>query len=215
MNINNNGLPTIEKAEELLREAELQNIGQWGNHSRNVAFCASKIAEACGIDKEKAYILGLLHDIGRKFGIKHLGHVYDGYKYMLGLGYTQVAKICLTHSFCNQDLSEYIGNFDITPDEQKELEIALDVAVYDDYDRLIQLCDALGAANGIVEIEERMNDVKARYGTYPQKKWDKNIKLKEYFEKLCKHNIYDIIRKWTLQIEVYSYVGRIKWKLLF
>mgnify|MGYP002508207664 CR=1 FL=1 len=70
-----------------------------GNHSRNVAFCASKIAEACGMNKEKAYILGLLHDIGRKFGIKHLGHVYDGYKYMLSLGYTQVAKICLTHSF--------------------------------------------------------------------------------------------------------------------
>ena len=63
----------------------------------------------------------------------------------------------------------------------------------DDYDRLIQLCDALGAANGIVEIEERMKDVKARYGTYPQKKWDKNIKLKEYFEKLCKHNIYDTL----------------------
>lgn len=103
MNTNKNVLPTREVAEELLKEAELHNIGQRGNHSRNVAFCACKIAEACGMDKEKAYILGLLHDIGRKFGVKHLGHVYDGYKYMLSLGYTQVAKICLTHSFCNQN----------------------------------------------------------------------------------------------------------------
>ena len=29
------------------------------------------------------YILGLLHDIGRKFGVRHLGHVYDGYCVLL------------------------------------------------------------------------------------------------------------------------------------
>lgn len=28
------------------------------------------------MDAEKAYILGLLHDIGRKFGTRHLGHEY-------------------------------------------------------------------------------------------------------------------------------------------
>ena len=32
---------------------------------------------------EKAYVLGLLHDIGRKFGVRHLGHVSDGYAYMM------------------------------------------------------------------------------------------------------------------------------------
>lgn len=31
---------------------------------------------------EKAYILGLLHDIGRKFGVRYLGHVSDRYTYM-------------------------------------------------------------------------------------------------------------------------------------
>lgn len=189
------GYPTREIAEELLREAETHNVGPWGDHSRNVAFCAEKIAEACALDGEKAYVLGLLHDIGRRFGTRHLGHVYDGYKYMLGSGYAQAARICLTHSFCIQDLSSYIGRFDISDDEQFELGAALAAVVYDDYDRLIQLCDALGAADGIVDIEERMRDVKNRYGSYPQDKWDKNIELKEYFEKLSNRNIYDIVGK--------------------
>lgn len=35
---------------------------------------------------------------------------------------------------------------------------------------------------GVVDIETRMNDVKTRYGYYPQDKWNKNIELKKYFE---------------------------------
>ena len=45
------------------------------------------------MDGEKAYILRLLHDIGRKFGTRHMGRIYDGYKYMLNTGYPQTAKI--------------------------------------------------------------------------------------------------------------------------
>ena len=39
-----------------------------------------------------------------------------------------------------------------------------------------------------------MGDVKARYGYYPQGKWDKNFELKEYFEKLAGQDLYDIIK---------------------
>ena len=195
MNLNENGFPSRETAEELLQEAETHNPGPWVSHSRNVAFCAQKIAEACDIDGEKAYILGLLHDIGRKFGVRHLGHIYDGYKYMLALGYEQAAKICLTHSFGNQDITMYIGKFDIFTSEQQELETALNAAVYDDYDRLIQLCDALGAADGVVDIEERMQDVKNSYGSYPQEKWNKNLELKKYFETKANKDIYEIVGK--------------------
>ncbi len=134
MKLLDKGFPSREVAEELLKEAETHNIGLWGNHSRNVAICAQKIANACCMDSEKAYVLGLLHDIGRKFGTRHLGHVYDGYKYMLKLGYFQVAKICLTHSFGIKDMYSYIGNFDISLDEQKELENELLTLEYDDYD---------------------------------------------------------------------------------
>ena len=59
-------IPARQEAERLLREAESCNPGPWGNHSRVAAHCAEKIAEACkDMDSEKAYILGLLHDIGK------------------------------------------------------------------------------------------------------------------------------------------------------
>lgn len=191
-------IPTRMEAERLLREAEQCNPGPWGNHSRVAAHCAEKIAELCdGLDVQKAYVLGLLHDIGRKFGVRHLGHVSDGYTYMMSLGYDEVAKICLTHSFPNQSTKEYIGKFDTSDEELEMICVTLTQVVMDDYDRLIQLCDSLAGSEGVLDIEERMSDVKRRYGCYPQEKWDFNIKLKKYFEKKTGKDIYDIVEKET------------------
>lgn len=191
-------IPTREEAEQLLKEAEQYNPGPWGNHSRTVAHCAEKIAEAYNeLYPEKAYILGLLHDIGRKFGVRHLGHVSDGYQYMMSLGYDEVAKICLTHSFNNQTIKDYIGRFDTSDEELKMITNTLAKITVDDYDRLIQLCDALAGSDGVLNIEERMRDVKRRYGFYPQEKWDTNIKLKAYFEAKSGRNIYEIVEKDT------------------
>lgn len=188
-------IPERKEAERLLEEAELLNPGGWGNHSRVTAMCAEKIAALCeGMDAEKAYILGLLHDIGRRFGIKHLGHVYDGYHYMMELGYNEAARICLTHSFPTGSLEEYIGNFDIKKEEQEELREALARTEYDDYDRLIQLCDALAGAEGVISMEKRMADVRRRYGSYPQEKWDANMGLKRLFEEKTGRDLYDILK---------------------
>lgn len=188
-------LPTRNEAERLLEDGLQCNPGPWGSHSLITAQCAEKIALACpDMDSEKAWLLGLLHDIGRKFGTRHLGHVYDGWKYMLRLGYEEAARICLTHSFCEGTLDCYIGKFDITEAETEELKNALEQTVFDDYDRLIQLCDSLAAAEGVVTMEERMNDIRRRYGSYPQTKWDKNMELKRYFEEKTGKDIYSIVR---------------------
>ena len=80
--------PTRDEALSLLAEAEARNPGPWGNHSRTVAHCAERIAALSGMDPDKAYALGLLHDIGRRFGKRHLGHVSDGYSYMMSLALT-------------------------------------------------------------------------------------------------------------------------------
>jgi hypothetical protein len=152
------------------------------------------------LDSEKAYILGLLHDIGRKFGVRHLGHVSDGYTYMMSLGYDEVARICLTHSFNNQSTNEYVGKFDTSEEELELINDTLAKVVMNDYDRLIQLCDALAGAEGVLDIEKRMSDVKQRYGYYPQKKWDTNIRLKQYFEEKAGKNIYDIVNKETFRL---------------
>lgn len=189
-------LPTREKAEKLLWEAEKCNPGPWGNHSRVAAHCAEKIAMECNdLDSNKAYILGLLHDIGRKFGVRHLGHVSDGYTYIMSLGYDEVAQICLTHSFNNSTTDEYIGKFDTTDEELKMIQDVLKAVIFDDYDRLIQLCDLLAGTERVLDIEERMKDVRRRYGSYPQGKWNSNLALKKYFEEKIGKDIYVVVDK--------------------
>ncbi len=194
-------LPTREEAETLLQEAEQCNPGPWGNHSRTAAHCAECIAKKCpDMIPEKAYILGLLHDIGRKFGVRHLGHVSDGFSYMNSLGYDEAAKICLTHSFNNQTVDEYIGNFDTSEEELHLIVKNLKSIQYDDYDRLIQLCDALAGAGIVLDMEERMLDVKSRYGSYPQDKWNANLRLKAYFEEKAGADIYQLVGKNSFSI---------------
>lgn len=191
-------LPTREEAYRILLDAQRDNPGPWMNHSLVVAHCSEKIAEGCGdMNPDKAYVLGLLHDIGRKFGVRHLGHVSDGYRYMMELGYNEAAKICLTHSFNNQMVEEYIGRFDTTDEELQMIRRELAAVVYDEYDRLIQLCDAMAGAEGVLDMEDRMEDVRRRYGSYPQDKWERNLALRRHFEEKTGRDIYSVVEKET------------------
>ncbi len=110
----------------------------------------------------------------------------------MSLGYDEVAKICLTHPFNNQTTKEYIGKFDVSDEELNLIKNTLAKVDMSDYDRLIQLCDSLAGSEGVLDIEERMGDVKQRYGYYPQEKWDSNIRLKKYFEEKAGKDIYEI-----------------------
>ena len=51
---------------------------------------------------------------------------------------------------------------------------------YDDYDRLIQLCDSLANASGFCLMEKRMLDVRLRYGIdeYALRKWRTTFDIK-------------------------------------
>ena len=189
-------IPSREEAERIIKEAEAINPGPWGDHCRVAAHCAECIAARCGgMDSDKAYVVGLLHDIGRRFGGRHLGHVADGYSYMMSLGYDEVARICLTHSFNNQSMDGYIGKIDTTEEELKLIQTELAKITMDDYDRLIQLCDSLAGAEGVLDIEERMGDVKRRYGYYPEDKWNINLELKKWFEDRMHADLYVIVDK--------------------
>ena len=135
----------------------------------------------------------MLHDIGRSYGVTYLAHVYDGYRYLMELGWERAARVALSHTFNLRQMEDYIGKFDLEDEDQKMLEELLGNMEYDEYDYLIQLCDAIATAEGIVPLNERMNDVKSRYGYYPQEKWDRNIALKEYFEKKMGKPLYEVV----------------------
>jgi hypothetical protein len=101
---------------------------------------------------------------------------------------------CLTHTFNQPTLEVYIGRFDISEGQQAELQHLLDGLQFDEYDRLIQLCDCLAGAQGVMDMEARMLDVKQRYGFYRQDKWDTNLWLKAYFEEKTGENIYETVK---------------------
>lgn len=193
--------PSRCMAELLLECGVAKNPGPWREHSYAVARAAEKIARAvnenCGEEKvnpDLAYVYGLLHDIGRQEGHTYIAHVYDGYHFLMSFGYEKAALICLTHSFNLKTTEDYIGKIDVSDNQMEEIKSLLAAAEYDDYDRLIQLLDSTCGADGTLNLEDRMNDVKARYGYYPQAKWDKNFELKAYFEKLAGWEYYEIIR---------------------
>ena len=191
-------LPTMDEALDLVKDGLRDNPGPWGRHCLTAAHCAEKIASACGdMDPTKAYILGLLHDIGRKFGGRHLGHVSDGFSYMTKLGYDEVARVCLTHSFNDHRFDTYIGKIDTSDEELELVKTELANISFDEYDRLIQLCDAIAGAEGVLDIEERMADVKRRYGDFPQEKWDMNLGLKRHFEEKMGQDLYVVCEKDT------------------
>lgn len=186
----------IIDAKKLLYESEQRNPGAWVGHSKATAFCARVIAERCeNLNYDTAYILGLLHDIGRREGITDMRHIIDGYQFMKSIGYDICARICLTHSFPYKDIRSYNGQNDCTTEETEFIKSFLDSTEYDDYDRLIQLCDALALPIGATYIEKRLVDVVIRRGfndlTIP--KWKAFLELKDYFDKKTGTDIYNLI----------------------
>ncbi len=68
-------------------------------------------------------------------------------------------------------------------------------AVYDDYDRLVQLCDALALPTGFCLLEKRFVDVAIRYGTPPPtvERWKKILEIKALFDRKVNGSIYQLL----------------------
>ena len=187
-------LPNKIQAEEELHLAEKMNPGPWIKHSLNTGLAAHNIAkEIEGMDEEKAYVLGILHDIGRRVGIVSISkHVYEGYLYAMSKDWLEVAQICMTHSYplMSKELEQ-------NPDseEDKAIKQYIDHCECDDYDLLIQLCDSLATDYGFCILEKRFVDVTRRYGIwkYTIERWNKTFEIKEYFESKMKGSIYDVL----------------------
>lgn len=187
---------TREQAREELNIAVQNNPGPWEQHSLVTAENARRIGEKVpGMDPEKAYIMGLLHDIGRREGVTGMLHVIDGYRYLMKLGEPELAVICLTHSFASQNVEHFEGKHDCTPQDKAFIRSFVENRIYDDYDKLIQLCDALSLPEGACIMEKRFVDVALRYGIqeYTTTRWRCYLKLKTYFDALCGCDIYTLL----------------------
>ena len=71
----------------------------------------------------------------------------------------------------------------------------IDRAVYDDYDLLVQLCDALALPSGFCLLEKRFVDVAIRYGMHPATidRWKAVLDIKAHFEGLMGCSVYDCL----------------------
>ena len=184
----------IKEAALLLDWAHEQNPGPWRAHSLGVARVCREIARALGLDDEKAYTLGLLHDIGRYEGVRGIHHVIAGYELLMAKGMEEAARICITHSFPDRKYEHYIGAMDVTAEEEAKIRQLLAAAEFDDYDRLAQLGDAIAWGEGVCLMEKRLVDVVLRHGFREgmQEKWQAWFDIKADFEKRLGKSIYSL-----------------------
>jgi putative nucleotidyltransferase with HDIG domain len=172
------------------------NPGPWISHSKYVAESARLIAlETRELNSEKAYILGLLHDIGRREGITDMHHIISGYNFLKEKKFDEAAKICLTHPFLVKKIECYSGKWDCSESEIEFIKDYLGSIEFNDYDRLIQFCDAIALPSGFCLIEKRMVDVVIRYGINDLTidKWKITMNIKQYFENKIQKSIYTIL----------------------
>ncbi len=181
------------EAYELLEWGQAANPGPWKAHCLGVARAAEYIARECGMDPEKAYLMGAMHDIGRYEGITGMRHIVAGYELMLKNGESDIARICLTHSFPYPDINCYMGEHDVTGADIQLIKNVLNTPM-DDYDRLIQLCDALAWGEGVCLMEKRLIDVIRRHGCAPliHKKINATMEIFDYFQKKIGKSIYSL-----------------------
>lgn len=185
-----------DEAEGLLREAAAMNPGPWVDHSRNAARAAELIARADpGLDPHRAYVLGSLHDIGRRFGVTDMRHTIDGYRFLLNLGHRQAARVCLTHSFPVKRIEAVSGTWDCSSKDRRFVAEFLSRCRFTPYDRLIQLCDALASPSGFWLVEKRLVEVALRRGlnAYTLRKWRAFLDLQQEFDRRIGRSIYDLL----------------------
>lgn len=188
--------PTIDEAFRELEKGNAINPGRWVEHCKYTGEAARNIARAAGLDENKAYVLGTLHDIGRRVGFVGIRHIVEGYNYAVEMGWDEVARISMTHSFPQNVPVINPSMMDLTEDEHRFVVDYMAKIELDDYDWLMHLCDNISLHSGYVLMEKRMIDISLRHGVHPGtvKRWEKLFEIKAYFEeKMGGRSIYSVL----------------------
>lgn len=202
-------IPTKQETQELFdyacQKTDFYNIknglpeGASRGHYLRVAEHARLIASKTNcLNPEKAYILGLLHDYGEYLEQKdrRFFHGTAGYDEMMYLGFDEVARTCLSHSFFDGCITpENYPSYDADCIRRAAAIIA--ESPVDDYDRLIQISDLTVTGDQSTDIEARLNFIGQKYHV-PEEiisfKKEQACKLKTYMDALCGTDIYQILR---------------------
>lgn len=151
-----------------------RNTSNWINHCLNVGVVCKNLGTSLNLDADKAFALGILHDVGRKKSQK-FDHTIKGFEYLVDLSYEDEAFACLTHSFVNggrcasNEKAEegfYLdneGNPHFMDDAVKDdITVFLENYEYNDYDLILNIADLVATSSNIATIEERLKDIATR-----------------------------------------------------
>ena len=147
------------------------NTSGWISHCLNSAVLAYVLANEMNLDSEYAFCYGLLHDYGRKFS-HDFTHVVKGFEALSSIGYDDLAKGCLTHSFinggrnCNNEVvndSFYVDEEGKEHyDENDDMCEVLESSNYSDYDFILNIVDLMAADSKIMSPVDRIADIATR-----------------------------------------------------
>lgn len=182
-----------KEAYDLLMEANKLDNSGYVKHSEKVAEAAYRIARALEIDADYAKALGYIHDIGKRFGPPYSEHIVKGYEYLLSIGVDkEMATICLTHSYLNNDINCTGGKLS-SPDDYK-YEFRKDFIKnhkYTIYDKIICFCDLMCRKDFMI-LEERLVEIMVRKGINKNTIYHikEALKLKWEIENMLKCSVY-------------------------
>lgn len=180
------------------------NTSAWISHSLYEARTAEILAKAMGVNSENAKVMGMFHDIGRRF-VHTLDHTVRGFEYLIDNGIdSRIAACCLTHSFFNGGRNCYCdpaeNGFYLDKDGEECFEGNIEVddvtdflrnyGKYNIYDLILNVADLMATDKGIIEPAKRIEDIVTR------KNMDTNLYLLSEFTNVMK----DFMEKMKVEI---------------
>ncbi len=184
----------IEKEYAVAMGRNLDTWYMYYNHILGVAELAKKIAQKSDdLNPQKAYLMGLLHDIG-KLKEQHLQrhHGVIGYEILKDID-EDIARVCLTHMFYYNKKPKFDKTFFNNQDDYDFVCEYLEKSSINEYDKLIQCADGFADKRGLVTLEQRAEDFEKRHNMkVPSKALEGVISLKSYFEGKINQDIYSL-----------------------
>jgi len=159
---------TIEGARELV--VELASPGaRWPAHSEKVAEVALLLALAARsceleVDVEFVEAAALVHDVGRSITQHPSLHGIEGFRILIGKGYPEVARVCLTHVLKGRTLREAV--------EEGQLPQSATVGIFEEALAPMSIEDQIVATADAMVMDVRVVSLDVRYAASRSKHAD-------------------------------------------